>query len=354
MTQKRKPTRPVYVRDVQVGGGSPIVVQSMTSTDTHDAHATLAQIAALKERGCELIRVAVPRASCLESFRTICAQSPLPVIADIHFDARLAHEALKSGADALRINPGNIGSFEVFEGILEDARTRGVPIRIGVNAGSLDNAISKLDLSLPEKLTKSAEEFVSFCYERDFYDVVVSAKAHSVPVVVDTYRLLADALPEVPLHLGVTEAGTLRQGSIKNAIGVGSLLLDGIGDTIRLSLTADPLEEIDLCWDVLAAVGLRRKRPELVSCPTCGRCSVDLIDLAEACEKRLSKLDLPISVAVMGCEVNGPGEARDADIGIACSQQAGTIFVDGKPIKRVPSSDILNELFSEIEQRYTS
>ncbi|EHF01788.1 4-hydroxy-3-methylbut-2-en-1-yl diphosphate synthase [Olsenella sp. oral taxon 809 str. F0356] len=351
----RELTRRVMVGGVPVGGGAPVSVQSMCTTKTLDPAATLSQIGGLAAEGCEIIRVAIPNAGALDGFGEVCAMSPLPVVADIHFDHRLAIEACRRGAAALRINPGNIGSFERVDAVIEEAGSAGIPIRIGVNAGSLDREVDqRRDLSLPQKLVASAEAFVRHFEERGFRDVVLSAKAHSVPTTLATYRELSRRLPHVPLHVGVTEAGTLRQGTVKNCAGVGILLEQGIGDTLRLSLTADPVEEVRVAWDLLSALGMRRLHPELVSCPTCGRCQVDLIGMAERVSERLQGVEAPISVAVMGCVVNGPGEARDADLGVACGRGQGLLFQNGEPIRKVPEGQIVDELFREIEERYGS
>jgi len=349
----RERTRQVMVGTVAVGGGAPVSVQSMCTTRTSDAAATLEQIARLAQAGCEIIRVAVPNADALDGFEAICKASPLPVVADIHFDHMLAIGAARRGAAALRVNPGNIGSFERVDAVIEEAKRAGIPIRIGVNAGSLDPEVAKrTDMSLSQKLTASCEAFVRHFEGCGFNDIVLSAKAHSVPVTIQTYRMLSERIPEYPLHVGVTEAGTLRQGTVKNCAAVGTLLEQGIGDTMRLSLTADPVEEVDVAWELLAALGMRRLRPELVSCPTCGRTQVDLIGMAQEVERRLRDVRAPISVAVMGCVVNGPGEARDADIGIACGKGSGLIFVDGQPLRKVAEEDLVDELFAEIEKRF--
>ena len=296
-----------------------------------------------------LIRIAIPSKKDLDFFESICEQSPLPVVADIHFSAEIAIEAARRGAAKLRINPGNIGGLEKTKLGIEAAKAAGIPIRIGVNAGSLDSSIAqRKDLSLAEKLTLSAKGYVDFCFEQGFYDVIVSAKAHDVPTTVATYRLLSEEIPEVPLHIGVTEAGTLFQGLIKSASGLGILLEEGIGDTMRISLTDDPIEEIRACWTLLAALGLRRRNPELISCPTCGRCKVDLIGLAKQVERRLSEVNRPLQVAVMGCVVNGPGEAASADIGVACGDGSGVIFSQGKTLRRVEEAAIVDVLMEEI------
>jgi (E)-4-hydroxy-3-methylbut-2-enyl-diphosphate synthase len=347
VTAPRRQSVPVLVGGLPIGGSAPILVQSMTNTDTRDVAATLAQIGRLAEAGCEIVRVAIPHADALDGFSAICAASPLPVVADIHFDHRLAIEAAKRGAAKLRINPGNIGSLEKFDRVLEAAATAGIPIRIGVNAGSLAAEYADNDWALADKLVASAVAFTEHAATRAFTDVVVSAKASSVPVTIETYRKLAEAL-DAPLHLGVTEAGTSLAGAVKSAVGLGVLLEEGIGDTLRVSLTADPVEEIGVAWGILAALDIRRRGPELVSCPTCGRCEVDLIGIAEEVGRRLADVRTPIKVAVMGCVVNGPGESRDADIGVAAGKGVGMIFVKGKVVRKVPEAEIVDALMEEI------
>ena len=350
----RELTRQVRVGDVAVGGGAPVSVQSMCTTPTSDADATLAQITRLAAAGCEIIRVAVPDAAALDGFQRICAESPLPVVADIHFDHRLAIEACRRGAAALRVNPGNIGSWERVDAVIDEAGAAGIPIRIGVNAGSLDPAYAEReDLTHVEKLVGSATSFVEHFRDRGFADIVLSAKAHGVPTTVEVNRALSRELPDVPLHVGVTEAGTARQGTVKNAAAIGTLLMEGIGDTMRLSLTADPVEEVDVAWDLLSAVGLRRLRPELVSCPTCGRCQWDLMGVASEVERRLAGVRAPITVAVMGCVVNGPGEAKGADIGLAGGRGKAVLFASGEKIRTVDEADAVDELFAEIEKRFS-
>ena len=345
----RANTRVVKIGDRVIGGGNPILIQSMTNTKTEDVEATVKQIQALTEAGCDIIRCAVPTMEAAKALSEIKKQISIPLVADIHFDYRLAIAAIENGADKIRINPGNIGGLEATVPVLEAAKAAGIPIRIGVNAGSLDSALAeRSDLTLPEKLVESASSYVSFCHEQGFYDVVVSAKAHDVPTTVATYRLLSQRMPEVPLHIGVTEAGTLFQGLIKSASGLGILLEQGIGDTMRISLTDDPVEEIRACWTLLSALGLRRRDPELVSCPTCGRCQVDLIPIAKEVEKRLRDVHRPIQVAVMGCVVNGPGEAADADIGVACGKGSGVVFAHGKTLRKVEEAAIVDVLMEEI------
>ncbi|WP_072370800.1 flavodoxin-dependent (E)-4-hydroxy-3-methylbut-2-enyl-diphosphate synthase [Thermophilibacter mediterraneus] len=350
----RELTRPVRVGDVVVGGGAPVSVQSMCTTDTADAASTLAQIRSLAEAGCEIVRVAVPDAAALDGFGAVCEASPLPVVADIHFDHRLAIEACRRGAAALRVNPGNIGDWARVDAVIDEAGAAGVPIRIGVNAGSLDPAFAEReDLTHVEKLVGSATAFVEHFRDRGFFDVVLSAKAHGVPTTVEVNRALSRELPDVPLHVGVTEAGTARQGTVKNAAAIGTLLMEGIGDTMRLSLTADPVEEVNVAWDLLSAVGLRRLRPELVSCPTCGRCQWDLMGVAAEVERRLAGVRAPITVAVMGCVVNGPGEARGADIGLAGGRGRAVLFAAGERLRTVDEADAVDELFAEIDRRFS-
>ena len=342
-------TRRVMVGNVPLGGGAPAVVQSMLNAPADDAAANLAQIEVLAAAGCEVVRMAVPQRACLDAFEAVCAQSPLPVVADIHFSADIAVEAARRGAAKLRINPGNIGGLAKTDAVLDAAGEAGIPIRIGVNAGSLDaDLAARDDLSLPEKLARSAVEYVRYCEDRGFRDLVVSAKAHDVMATVGTYRLLARELPTCPLHIGVTEAGTTFQGVIKSACGLGILLEEGIGDTLRISLTDDPVQEVRACWTLLAALDLRRRAPELISCPTCGRCQVDLIGLARQVEERIAGLDKPLKVAVMGCVVNGPGEAADADIGVACGAGSGVVFAHGDTVRKVEESAIVDALMEEI------
>ena len=350
----RELTHQVMVGGVAVGGGAPVSVQSMCTTKTTDPAATLAQIRELEALGCEIIRVAIPAKDALDGFGEICAESPLPVVADIHFSHELAIEAARRGASALRINPGNIGSFDKVDAVIDAAGEAGIPIRIGVNAGSLDREIdAREDLTQPEKLVQSAVSFVRHFEERGFADIVLSAKVHDVPATILTNRELSRLLPHVPLHLGVTEAGTVRQGTVKNVSALAVLLAEGIGDTMRLSLTAPPSEEVPVAWELLQSLGMSRRSPELVSCPTCGRCQVNLIDIAGEVERRLSGVAAPISVAVMGCVVNGPGEARGADIGVACGKGTGLLIAGGETLRKVDEEHIVDELFAEIERRFT-
>ncbi len=345
----RGDTRPVSVGGVTIGGGAPIAVQSMTTADTSDPASTLAQIAELAAAGCEVVRVAIPRADALDGFATICASSPLPVVADIHFDHMLAIEAARRGAAKLRINPGNIGSLDKVDAVIEAAGEAGIPIRIGVNAGSLADEYRDRDWPLADKLVASAVAFTEHFESRGFTDIVLSAKASSVVSTVAAYRALA-GLVSYPLHIGVTEAGTSLSGTVKSAVGVGILLAEGIGDTVRVSLTADPVDEVLVAWEILAALDLRRRTAELVSCPTCARCQVDLIPIAEEIDRRLRERPSALKVAVMGCVVNGPGEAREADIGIAAGQGVGLIFAKGEPLRKVPEAQIVDALMEEIDR----
>lgn len=344
----RRSSTQVNVGDVTLGGDAPVRVQSMTNTDTKDAEATLGQIAELAEAGCEIVRVAIPRADALDGFARVCESSQLPVIADIHFDHRLAIEATRLGAAKLRINPGNIGDTSRVDSVIDAAGAAGIPIRIGVNAGSLAAEYHDLDWPLPEKLAASAVAFCEHFESRGFTDIVVSAKASSVRTTIEAYRLLADRVP-YPLHIGVTEAGTAFSGTVKTAVGLGVLLEQGIGDTLRVSLTAPPAEEARVAWEILAALDIRRRGPELVSCPTCGRCQVDLVPIAGEVDRRLRELDTPIKVAVMGCVVNGPGEARDADVGVAAGKGVGLVFRHGQPVRKVAEAEIIDALFEEID-----
>ena len=344
-------TRRVNVGNVPIGAGAPVAVQSMLNAPGDDFEANIRQIEELADAGCEIVRMAIPRRDCLDTFEKVCQRSPLPVVADIHFDANIAIESANRGAAKLRINPGNIGGLEATVPVLDAARKADIPIRIGVNAGSLDQAIAeRTDMSLPEKLAESASQYAIFCRQNGFEELVVSAKAHDVMTTVQTYRLLAQRIPDVPLHIGVTEAGTLMQGIVKSACGLGILLEEGIGDTLRISLTDEPVKEVQACWQLLAALDLRRRSPEIISCPTCGRCQVNLIELAKEVESRLRSVRSPVKVAVMGCVVNGPGEARDADIGVACGKGQGALFVHGEVVRKVPEDEIVDELMKEIER----
>ncbi len=338
----------IKVGNVTIGGGAPVRVQSMTKTDTVDWRATLAQIKELAEAGCEIIRVAVPHRKALAPFEKIASLSPIPVIADIHFDWRLAVEAAKGGASGLRINPGNIGEAWKLEKIIEATRERGIPIRIGVNAGSLPQKIlEKHSGPTAEAMVETAMQHIKFFEERDFRNIKVSLKASDVGRTVEAYRKIAQLIP-YPLHVGITEAGTLLTGTVKSSIGIGLLLAEGIGDTIRVSLAAPPIYEVKVGWEILKALGLRKRGVELIACPTCGRLEVDLLPIVDEIEKRLEKLDIPLKVAVMGCVVNGPGEAKEADIGLACGRGVGVIFERGKLVERVDEKDMVERFVKRV------
>lgn len=346
----RRKTKPIFIGKVQVGGGAPVSVQSMTNTDTRDAVATVAQINELAAAGCEIIRVAVPDREAIASLPLILRGINVPLIADIHFDYRLALEALKAGVDGLRINPGNIGGRNKVEELVVAAREREVPIRIGVNAGSLERELlKKFGGITPGAMAESAMGHINILEELNFTNIKISLKASNIPLMLEAYRLLAGKV-DYPFHIGVTEAGTLSSGAVKSAVGIGILLNEGIGDTIRVSLTGHPLHEVRVGYDILKALGLRRRGVELISCPTCGRTQIDLIRIAEEVEERLQRLDRPLKVAVMGCVVNGPGEAREADIGIAGGKGAGLIFRKGEIVRKVPEERLVDELLKEIER----
>lgn len=326
-----------------------MLVQSMCNTDTRDVKATVKQILALEKEGCEIVRVAVPDMAAAKAIGKIKKQIHIPLVADIHFDYKLALEVIKQGIDKVRINPGNIGSKEKIKAVVEACKKKKIPIRIGINVGSLEQDLLNKFGATPKAAVESALRHVRILEKLNFRDIVISIKFSDVPPMIEAYRMLAKKV-KYPLHLGVTEAGTAFTGSIKNAIGIGVLLNEGIGATMRVSLTADPVEEIATCWAILRSLGLRRRGPEMISCPTCGRTEIDLIPLAHKVEAALKKIDKPIKVAVMGCVVNGPGEARGADIGVAGGKKMGAIFVKGKVIKSVPENKILSELLKEIRK----
>jgi len=342
----RRISKPLRVGKVTVGGDTPIVVQSMTKTDTRDITATVNQIKELEDCGCEIVRVAVPDREAAESIATIKRSVSLPLIADIHFDYRLALIALQSGIDGLRLNPGNIGNKEQIARVVAAAKEREVPIRIGVNAGSVP-ANFQPNIPPAERMVNMALEQIKLIECLDFDLIKVSLKAFDVPATVQAYQMIADKMP-YPLHLGVTEAGLPRTGVIRSAIGIGILLYEGIGDTIRVSLSAHPCEEVFVAYEILRSLGLRQRGPTLVSCPSCGRAEVDIIALAEAVSKRLEKVSKPIKVAVMGCVVNGPGEAKDADVGIACGKGKGAIFRKGKVVGTASEDKFLEALMAEV------
>jgi (E)-4-hydroxy-3-methylbut-2-enyl-diphosphate synthase len=342
--------RQINVGNVPIGGGAPVAVQSMTLTKTHDVDATMAQIGALASAGCEIVRVAVPKDEDARALKKLVYLSPLPVIADIHFNASLALKAIEAGVAAVRINPGNIGGPDKTELVVGAAKKAGIPMRIGANSGSLPKHL--LDLAredTAEALVEEALEQVRILERMEFYDFKISVKSSSVPTMIRAYRMLSERAP-YPLHLGVTEAGTPFAGSIKSAVGMGSLLMDGIGDTMRVSLTADPVEEVKVAWEILKALGLRERGPIMIACPSCGRDNVGVWNLAEKVEARLRDYPQAFEVAVMGCAVNGPGEAGDADFGIAGGRETGFIYAHGRVLKKVSSDILVDELFHEIDQ----
>ena len=349
MAERRK-TRQLNVGGVLIGGNAPIAVQSMTNTHTDDAEATLAQIRKLAAAGCDIIRCAVPDMAAAEGLKTICKESPIPVIADIHFDYKLALAAIAAGVDGLRLNPGNIGSTEKVRAVVEAAKERNIPIRIGVNAGSLPkDLLEKYGHPTAEALVEAAWRHIHILEDMDYRNIKVSLKAHDVPLTIAAYRLLASQC-DYPLHVGITEAGTVNSGIIKSAVGIGALLAEGIGDTIRVSLTGDHVNEVKVAYDILKALGLREYGPTLISCPTCGRTRINLEKLALEVERRLADITEPITVAVMGCVVNGPGEAREADVGLAGGIGEGLIFRKGVILRKVPENQLVDELFIEIEK----
>jgi (E)-4-hydroxy-3-methylbut-2-enyl-diphosphate synthase len=342
--------RQIKVGNVAIGGGAPVVVQSMTLTYTHDVDGTIEQIARLASAGCEVVRVAVPKTEDAEALKKIVYLSPLPVIADIHFNASLALKSIEAGVAAVRINPGNIGGSDKVATVVKAAKAKGIPMRIGANSGSLPKhlvALAQEDTAAA--LVEEALEQVRLLESMDFRDFKISVKSSSVPTMIRAYRMLSERV-EYPLHLGVTEAGPPATGSIKSSIGVGSLLMDGIGDTIRISLTADPVKEVEVAWEILKALGLRERGPVMIACPSCGRDNVGVEKLAEVVEQRLKSYPQAFEVAVMGCAVNGPGEAGDADFGIAGGRDTGFIYAHGRVLKKVSADILVDELFHEIDQ----
>lgn len=342
-------TKQINVGGVPIGGGAPVTIQSMTNTPTQDVKATVEQIKKLAAAGCEIVRVAVPDLEAARAVGKIKEESPIPVVVDIHFDYRLALEAIAAGADKVRINPGNIGGEDRVKAVAGACRQKNIPIRIGVNGGSLEKPIlARYGKICPEAMVESAFGHIRLLEKFDFDDICVSLKSSSVPMTMRAYQLMA-LQSDYPLHVGVTEAGTARLGTLKSAVGVGGLLALGVGDTMRVSLSADPVEEIYAAREILKAAGVRKEGPELVSCPTCGRTKIDLIALANEVEERLKTVDKPITVAVMGCAVNGPGEASAADCGIAGGIGEGLLFQKGEIVKKVPQDRLVDELFVLIE-----
>ena len=345
----RKQKRIVNIGGVKIGGDNPVAIQSMCNTDTRDVKATVNQIHELENAGCEIIRVAVPDMVAAKAVADIKKQIHIPLVVDIHFDYRLALECMKNGADKVRINPGNIGDRDRVKQVVEMAKEREIPIRIGVNGGSLERELlQKYGGVTADALVESAMGHVAILDELNFNNVVVSIKISDVPKMLCAYRKFNE-ISDIPLHIGVTESGTLKGGTVKSAVGIGALLAEGIGDTMRVSLTANPVEEIYAAYDIQKVLGMRKTGAEIVSCPTCGRTQLDLISIANEVEKRAANIDKPIKIAVMGCAVNGPGEAREADIGIAGGNGEGLIFKKGEIIKKVPQDSLVDELMKEIE-----
>ena len=343
-------TRQIRVGNVLIGGGAPVAIQSMLNTKTTDVEASLKQIQALHEAGCQIVRLAVPNMEAAKGFAKICEKSPLPLVADIHFDYKLAIAAAEGGAAKIRINPGNIGGEDKVEAVVSACKARNIPIRIGVNGGSLDKKLlEKYGHPTAEALVESAFEHIALLEKFDFYDTCVSMKSSTVPTMVAAARLFRQKC-DYPLHIGVTETGPVRMGLMKSAMGIGALLLDGIGDTIRVSLTDDPVEEVYAAKDILKAAGLRKEGVNIISCPTCGRTQIDLIGLVNQVEVALKNCEKPITVAVMGCIVNGPGEAREADIGIAGGDGCGMLFEKGQQVEKLPYDQLLPALLARIEK----
>jgi (E)-4-hydroxy-3-methylbut-2-enyl-diphosphate synthase len=344
----RKSTRAIFVGSVQIGGGAPVAVQSMTNTDTKDVAASLAQIEALAQAGCDIVRLAIPNQGAAKAFQEIKARSPVPLIADIHFNHRLALAALEAGADAVRINPGNLGGPAKTRQVVEACRGRGASLRLGVNAGSLEaDLLARYGAPTAPALVASALRWVRQFEDWGFFDFKISLKSSDVLTTVTAYRELSHQV-DYPLHLGVTEAGGLIAGTVKSALGIGLLLAEGIGDTLRVSLTRDPREEVRVAYEILRALHLRERGVELISCPTCGRCQIDLFGLAEEAERRLLAVTTPLKVAIMGCVVNGPGEAREADVGIAGGKKTGALFKKGELVRKVPERQLLGALLAEV------
>lgn len=347
----RRQTRQFILGNVKIGGGAPVSVQSMTKTDTRDIDATVEQINQLEKAGCDIVRLAVPDMGAAQALSEIKRQTNIPLVSDIHFDYRLALEAIKQGVDGMRINPGNIGSKKRIKAVVDAVKERKIPIRIGVNSGSLEKDILRKHGSpTPEALAESAMRHVQILEDMDFYDIKISVKSTDVMRMIDAYKLIAEKT-DYPLHLGVTEAGTIKMGTIKSSVGIGSLLAQGIGDTIRVSLTGDPVDEIYVGIDILKSLGFRKNGIELISCPGCGRLEIDLMKLVKDVEDRIEHIELPrpIKIAILGCVVNGPGEASDADIGIAGGRGKGMMYKDGKLVRSFKEHQIVDELVKELE-----
>ena len=345
----RRKTRQIRVGNVAIGSDAPIVVQSMTNTDTRNIDATVAQIKRLEGAGCEIVRVAVPDREAAEALNGIKTSIGIPLIADIHFDYRLALQAINKGIDGLRLNPGNIGDKNRIEQVVKAAKERGIPIRIGVNAGSLeDDLLKKYGHPTPEAMIESAMRHIHILEEFDFHDIKISLKASNIDTTINAYKLIAEKV-DYPLHVGISEAGPLLSGTVKSAIGIGLLLSEGIGDTIRVSLTADPVEEVRVAYEILKALNLRHRGINIISCPTCGRMEIDIEQIAADVEKRLSHITLPLNVSILGCVVNGIGEGKESDVGVAGGKGSGLLFRDGKMVRKLKETELADALVAEVE-----
>lgn len=346
----RKKTREVSVGTLKIGRDNPISVQSMTNTDTRDPKATIAQIKRLEEAGCDVVRVAVPDMVAAKAIGEIKSNANIPIIADIHFDYKLALEAIEQGVDGVRINPGNIGDISKVKMVVDKCKEKNLKIRIGVNGGSLEKELlKKYGTATPEALVESAMGHVKILEDLGFYNIVISLKSTDIFKTLDAYRLISEKV-DYPLHVGITESGSIKKGTIKSSIGVGALLAEGIGDTIRISLTGDPVEEVNVGKEILRSLGLLNDKIKVISCPTCGRCNIDLISVVNEVENKIKELDKDITVAIMGCAVNGPGEAREADVGIAGGKGEGLLFKKGEIVRKIKDSDLVEELLEEIEK----
>ncbi len=349
MSYKRRCSREVSVGNVKIGGNNPISVQSMTTTDTRDSISTIKQIKELEKEGCDIVRIAVPDMEAAKNISNIKKEVNIPIIADIHFDYRLALEAINQGVDGIRINPGNIGSIEKVKMVVEKCKEKNLKIRIGVNGGSLEKELlEKYGSATSEALVESALNHVKILEDLEFYNIVISLKSTDIYKTIDAYKLISEKV-DYPLHIGITESGSIKKGTIKSSIGVGALLLNGIGDTLRISLTGDPVEEIYVGKEILRSLDLLNDKIKVISCPTCGRCNIDLINVVNEVEDKIENIEKNITVAIMGCAVNGPGEARDADIGIAGGKGEGLLFKKGEIIKKIKGDNLVDELINEIK-----
>ncbi|GAA3659409.1 flavodoxin-dependent (E)-4-hydroxy-3-methylbut-2-enyl-diphosphate synthase [Asaccharospora irregularis] len=349
MSYKRRYSKEVCVGNVKIGGNNPISVQSMTNTDTRDANATISQIKRLEDVGCEIVRVAVPDMQAAKNIGEIKSKVNIPIIADIHFDYRLALEAIEQGVDGVRINPGNIGSIDKVKMVVEKCKEKNLKIRIGVNGGSLEKELlQKYGSATAEALVESALGHVKILEDLDFYNIVISLKSSDIYKTVEAYELISKKV-DYPLHIGITESGSIKKGTIKSSIGVGTLLLNGIGDTIRISLTGDPTEEVIVGKEILRSLNLLNDKIKVISCPTCGRCNIDLISVVNEVEEKIGNIDKDVTIAIMGCAVNGPGEAREADLGIAGGKGEGILFKKGEIIRKIKGDRLVEELLDEIK-----